>query len=140
MNGTISRSLFDDFFKTVPGGYFVRPLHGDPLPSPELIRIDVQEAGPDYIVHADIPGCRKDAIQVHIEANRVTVSAEVRQEDRQVEDGKLIHAERYAGQVSRVFKLPQDIDQSAAKARYQDGVLVLTLPKASSRNRPLLVE
>lgn len=140
MNGLTSKSLFDDLFKGVPAGYFVRPLHGEPLPSPDLIRIDVQEAGPDYIVHADLPGCRKEDIQVTIEGPRVRLSAEIRQEDRKIDEGKLLHAERYAGSVSRAFRLPQEIDQTAAKAKFADGVLTLTLPKASSRTRPLVVE
>lgn len=140
MNGLTPKSLFEDFFKGVPAGYFVRPLHGEPLPNADLIRIDVQEAGPDYVVHADLPGCRKEDIHVTIEGPRVTLSAEIRQEDRKIEEGKLLHAERYAGSVSRSFRLPQEIDQTAAKARYEGGVLTLTLPKASSKTRPLLVE
>lgn len=140
MTSLSTRSLFDDVFKSLPAGYFVRPLHGDSLPSPDQIRIDVQEAGPDYVVHADVPGCRKEDIHITIEGNRVTVSAEIRQEDRKIEEGRLLHGERYAGTVSRAFKLPQEVDQATAKARYQDGVLVLTLPKVTAKTRALLVE
>lgn len=140
MSALISKTLFDDFFKDLPAGYFVRPLHGDALPNPDQVRIDVQESGPDYIVHADLPGVRKEDIRVAIDGTQVSISAEIRQEDRKIEDGKLLHRERYAGTVTRAFKLPQEIDQSSAKARYQDGVLVLTLPKASAKNTHLVVE
>jgi HSP20 family protein len=140
MTAVISRTFFDDVFKDFPSGYFVRPLHGDNLPSPDQIRIDVQESGPDYIVHADIPGVRRDDIQVTIDGNQVSLTAEIRQEDRKIEDGKVLHSERYQGAVTRSFKLPVEIDQAAAKARYQDGVLTLTLPKASARNTRLVIE
>lgn len=140
MNTLISKSLFDDFFKDVPRGYFVRPLHGDALPSPDQIRIDVQESGPDYVVHADVPGLRKEDIEIRIDGTQVSITAEIRQEDRKIEEGRLLHKERYEGSVGRTFKLPQEIDQTAAKARYLDGVLTLTLPKASAKKTQLLVE
>jgi HSP20 family protein len=140
MSAVIPRTFFEDVFKDLPSGYFIRPLHGDSLPKAEQLRIDVQESGPDFIVHADLPGVRRDDIQVNIDGNQVSVSAEVRQEDRKIEDGKVLHAERYVGSVSRTFKLPVDIDQGAAKARYQDGVLTLTLPKASVRSSRLVIE
>jgi HSP20 family protein len=130
MSSLISRgNLFDDFFRDVAPGFYVKPLHGDPLPSPGQIKMDVKENGNAYTVQAEIPGVTKEDIHVSIEGNMVTLSAEVKQQDTQTKADKLLRSERYYGSVSRGFQLPQDIDQSQAKAKYDNGVLTLTLPK-----------
>ena len=133
MNSLLRRSdLFDDFFRDVVPGFYVRPLHGEPLPSPGQIKMDVKENGNVYTVQAEIPGVKKEDIQVGIEGSTVTVRAEVKQEDSETRDDKVLRSERYFGSVSRGLQLPQDIDQSQAKARFDDGVLTLTLPKKQS--------
>jgi HSP20 family protein len=130
MSSLISRgSLFDDFFRDVSPGFFVKPLHGEPLPSPGQIKMDVKESDGGYTVAAEIPGVKKEDIHVTIEGSVVTVRAEVKQEDTQTKDDKVLRSERYFGSVSRGISLPQDIDQSQAKAKYDNGVLTLTLPK-----------
>ena len=121
--------LFDDFFRDVAPGFYIKPLHGEPLPSPEQIKMDVKENDNAYTVQAEIPGVSKEDIQVSIEGNMVTLSAEVKQLDTQTKDDRLLRSERYFGSVSRGFQLPQDVDQSQAKAKYDNGVLTLTLPK-----------
>ena len=130
MSSLISRgSLFADFFRDVSPGFFVKPLHGEPLPSPGQIKMDVKESDGGYTVSAEIPGVKKEDIHVTIEGSVVTVRAEVKQEDTQTKDDKVLRSERYYGSVSRGISLPQDIDQSQAKAKYDNGVLTLTLPK-----------
>ena len=133
MNSLMTRgSLFDDFFKDVAPGFFVKPLHGDPLPSASQIRIDVKETDKDFTVQADIPGVSKEDIHVSVEGSIVTLRAEIRQQDRQTEGEKVLRTERYYGEVSRSFQLPSDIDEANAKARYDNGVLCLTLPRRSA--------
>jgi HSP20 family protein len=130
MNSLTSRgNLFDDFFRDVAPGFYIKPLHGEPLPSPGQIKMDVKENGDSYTVQAEVPGVAKEDIHVTIEGNTVTLSAEVKQEDSKTNGGKLLRSERYFGSVSRGFQLPQDIDQAHAKAKYDNGVLLLTLPK-----------
>ena len=142
MNSLMTRgSLFDDFFKDVAPGFTVKPLHGDPLPSASQIRIDVKETDKDFTVQADIPGVSKEDIHVSVEGSIVTLRAEIRQQDRQTEGEKVLRTERYYGEVSRSFQLPSDIDEANAKARYDNGVLCLTLPKKiSSAPQRLTVE
>ena len=142
MNSLMTRgSLFDDFFKDVAPGFFVKPLHGDPLPSTSQIRIDVKETDKDFTVQADMPGVSKEDIHVSVEGSIVTLRAEIRQQDRQTEGEKVLRTERYYGEVSRSFQLPSDIDEANAKARYDNGVLCLTLPKKiSSAPQRLTVE
>lgn len=128
MNSLIARSgLFDDFFKDVGPGFYVKPLHGDPLPA--QIKVDVTETPTAFTVLAEVPGVPKEDIHVTVEGNVVTLRAEVKQQDRQHENEKLLRSERYYGAVSRSFQMPVDIDDTAAKARCDNGVLQLTLPK-----------
>ena len=130
MNSLITRgSLFDDFFKDMAPGFYIKPLHGDPLPPAAQIKIDVKEANGGYTVQAEVPGVSKEDIHVHIDGNVVTLRAEVKQADRQTSDEKLLRSERYYGAVSRSFQLPVDIDEANARAKYENGVLTLTLPK-----------
>ena len=133
MNTLMTRgSLFDDFFKDVAPGFFIKPLHGDPLPSASQIRIDVKETDKEFTVQAEIPSVAKEDIHVSVDGSIVTLRAEIRQEDRQTEDEKVLRTERYRGEVSRSFQLPADIDEANAKAKYDNGVLCLTLPKKVS--------
>lgn len=133
MNPLIQRgSLLDDFFKDLAPGFYVRPLHGDPLPNPGQIKLDVKESAQAYTVTAELPGVARDDIHVTIDGGLVTLSAEVKQQDAQTEGEKVLRNERYYGQVARSFSLPVDIDKANAKAKYDHGVLTLTLPKQAA--------
>lgn len=140
MTRLISRqSLLDDFFKDVAPGFYVKPLHGNPLP--KQIRIDVKETPEAYAVDAEVPGVAREDIHVTVEGDVVTLRAEVKQEDRQTEGERVLRSERFYGAVTRSFQLPQDVDNTAARARYESGVLHLTLPKkAAAASQRLTIE
>lgn len=143
MTALMTRSkLFDDFFRDLTSpGFLVRPLLGEPMVDPARVRIDIQDRGDAFEVKADLPGVRKEDIQVQVDGNMVTLSAEVRQEDTQGTEGKSVYAERYYGAMTRSFALPADVEASSAKARCEHGVLTLTLPKArSTRTTRLMIE
>ncbi len=142
MSAMIPRSsLFDDFFKDMAPGFFVRPLHGDPLPSPSQLRVDVKETEGAYEVTAEIPGVDKKDIHVHVDGNVVSLNAEIRQADERKDGEKVLRSERYYGAVSRSFQLPVAVDESRTTAKYEDGVLTLTLPKqAAPSSRRIAVE
>ncbi|MBK9441492.1 MAG: Hsp20/alpha crystallin family protein [Comamonadaceae bacterium] len=143
MNTLMSRGgLLDDFFRDVAPGFYIKPLHGDGLPSPSQIKVDVTENADGYTIHAEVPGVPKEDIHVSVEANVVTLRAEVRQQDSSTKDEKVLRGERYYGAVSRSFQLPQDIDNSLAKAKYDNGILTLSLPKklTSSVSQRLIIE
>ena len=93
------------------------------------IRLDVQESDQGYQVKADIPGAKKEDIQVSIEGNQVIIRAQTAEEKEEKQEGKLVRRERYVGEQYRSFSLPQEIDDQAAEARYENGVLSLMLPK-----------
>ncbi|WP_382153540.1 Hsp20/alpha crystallin family protein [Hydrogenophaga sp. ANAO-22] len=131
MNSLIARrGFFDDFFNDVAPAFYVKPLHGDGLPA--QIRVDVKETPEAYTLQAEVPGVSKDDIHVNVDGKLVTLRAEIKQQDSQTEGGKLLRSERYYGAVSRSFQLPVDVDNSAAKAKYENGVLQLTLPKKTA--------
>jgi HSP20 family protein len=134
MNSLVTRgSLFDDFFKDIAPGFYVRPLHGDSLPSPGQIKVDVKETDGAYTVLAEVPGVAKEDIHVSLEGNVVSLRAEVRQHDEKREGEKVLRSERYYGSVARSFQLPADVDAAQAKAKYDNGVLTLTLPKLANK-------
>ncbi|MFO1379640.1 MAG: Hsp20/alpha crystallin family protein [Chitinivorax sp.] len=129
-------NMFDDLLK----GFFVRPVSMPEQPDMQL-KMDVREDDKAYTVHAEIPGVKKEDIHVSIDGNLVSISAEIKNEKDVKEGEKVLRSERYYGKVSRSFKLAQDIDDNAANARYNDGVLELTLPKRqNSANRRLTIE
>jgi HSP20 family protein len=127
---------FDDLFRR----FWMRPMRMEGLPETQ-IRMDVKEDDSAYIVHAEMPGVKKDDIHVSIDGGQVAISAEVK-EERDVKEGeKVLRSERYYGKVSRAFTLDRDVDESAAQAKYHDGVLELTLPKkAASSSRQLVIQ
>ncbi|MBK1685111.1 Hsp20/alpha crystallin family protein [Rhodoferax fermentans] len=135
MNALTNRSfLLNDFFRDLAPAFYVRPLHGDPLPSAAQIKVDVKENKDGYTVHAEIPGVPKEDIHVSLDGNLVTLEAEVKQQDSSGDNDTVLRSERYFGAVSRSFQLPQDIDQTQAKAKFDNGVLTLTLPKKLATN------
>ncbi len=126
---------FDDLFR----GFFMRPVRMENAPEVQ-IRMDVKEDEKAYAVHAEIPGVKKEDIHISIEGNQVVISTEVKRE-KEVKDGeKVLRSERYYGKVSRAFTLGQDVDEATAQAKYQDGILDLTLPKKmATQSRRVIV-
>ncbi|MGH8739023.1 MAG: Hsp20/alpha crystallin family protein [Burkholderiales bacterium] len=123
--------LVDDLFK----GFLVRPMYNEARTELLRMKVDVAENNGAYTVSAELPGVRKEDIQVTIDGAQVTLSAEVKREKEAAEDARVLHAERMFGKLSRSFALPQDIDEAAAEAKFRDGVLELTLPKKAAAAR-----
>ena len=125
---------FDELFR----GCF-RPVRVDRTPA--TIKMDVVERENAYVVKAEIPGVAKDDIQVSIEGNEVTIGAEVKREPETKDGGRVLRSERYRGRVYRGFTLPVEIDEAASNAKYENGVLELTLAKkAAVAGRKLMVQ
>lgn len=99
---------------------------GQSMPS---IRMDVSETPQAYTVKADIPGVQKEDIKVSIEGSQVSISAESRSGKEEKEGETVVRSERSYGRQSRSFTLGSEIDDAKASARYENGVLELTLPK-----------
>lgn len=122
---------FEDFFNDFGKGFFVRPL-AFPAETELKMKIDVKEDAKSYTVQADIPGVKKEDIQVDIDGDTVSVRAEAKREKEEKKDEKVVYSERSYGMVSRSFSLPTEVDEKAAQAEYKDGVLTLVLPKKTN--------
>ena len=116
--------LFNDFFRPA--------LVWEGNAEPASIRVDVRETPEAYTVQAELPGVKKDGIHVEIEGNEVTISAETQRETEAKDGEKWLRTERYFGKTARRFALPQEIDEGKAAARFNDGVLELSLPKKAT--------
>ena len=125
--------LVDDLFK----GFLVRPLSYEGRSNETLprMKVDVAERNGAYTVTAELPGVKKEDIQVTIDGAQVTLTAEVKREREAAQDERVLHAERIFGKVSRTFTLPQEVDEAKAEAKFRDGVLELALPKKSATQR-----
>ncbi|GJI94032.1 heat-shock protein Hsp20 [Duganella caerulea] len=122
-------SNFDDLVRDFALGR--RPDAGA---APSHIRINVVESEQGFAVSADMPGLSKEDIKVSIDGNLVSLAAEFKQEKSEEVDNCLCR-ERVSGQISRSFTLPQDVDEAKAQARYDNGVLHLSLPKRAGGAR-----
>ena len=98
------------------------------------IRIDLTENDKSYTVRAEIPGAKKDDIKVQVDGNRVSISVETSQRKEEKKGGKLIYQECSQGTSHRSFTLDSDVDESKATAKYDNGVLELTLPRKNGAN------
>jgi HSP20 family protein len=97
------------------------------------MRVDVAELDNAYEVKADIPGVKKEDINVRIDGNVVQIDAEVKRESESKDKaGKVLRSERYYGNITRSFSLADDVDEAKAEAKYADGVLTLKLPKKAT--------
>jgi len=115
--------FFDDFFtpfrREVPSvGDFFAP------------RVDVKELDNHYEISAELPGVKKENVNVTLEDGVLTIEAECRDETKEEKGGKVIRQERRYGKYSRSFTLGTDVKEKDIKANFKDGILTVTAPKA----------
>jgi len=93
-------------------------------------RLDVVERDNEFVVKAEMPGIKKDDIEVSLESGVLTIKAETRSETEEKEGDRVIRQERRYGQYLRSLRLGKEVDEKKVKANYKDGILELVLPKA----------
>jgi HSP20 family protein len=99
--------------------------------APAQFRMDVTENDKEYQVLAEMPGVKKEDISITINGNEVAVSAS--KQEKVVKNGDtVLCAERSYGTIKRAFSLGQEVDEALAQAKYNEGVLELTLPKKTA--------
>ena len=133
-----SENLFDDFFDDdfmrFPTWGGRNPLYGKHAKN--LMKTDVRETDNTYEVDIDLPGFKKDEIKVDLKDGYLTVSAaKGLDRDQQDKNGKYIRQERYAGACSRSFYVG-DVESADVSAKYEDGILRVTLPKHVKKELP----
>jgi HSP20 family protein len=129
MMGNVMRwEAVDDQFDSLVRSLF-RPVAVTSRDVVVPIRMDVSEQENAYVVHAEMPGVKKDDIKIEIDGNEVSISAESKNEKEVKEGERVIRSERYYGKISRSFTLANEVDENAASAKFDNGVLELALPK-----------
>jgi HSP20 family protein len=111
---------------------FFKPVRLEGAPTPVVIKVDVTETENGYLVHAEMPGVKKEDIDVAIEGNQVTITAEVKQEWEKKEGDRVLRNERYFGNIYRSFMLPVELDEAACEATHDNGVLELRLVRKAA--------
>ena len=125
-------SPFDDTLDDLFRGFFVRPVNFDGPVAAAQFRVDVSESDQAYRLHAEIPGVKKEDIQITIDGDTVAIGAEVKKEKDAKNGDRVLRSERCYGKLYRAFTLGQSVDEAGASAKYADGVLELTLPKKAA--------
>lgn len=122
---SLLRSLFDD------APMFIRPIFGSQ--GAIDLKMDLAENDNAYRLSVDLPGVRKEDIQVKVYENQLTISAESKEEkELGKDDQNWLVRERMSGKLTRTIALPEAVDENGAEARHEYGVLYLTLPKRQS--------
>ena len=114
------RSLIDDFLKNA----FFEPDFSET----KLMAMDVIERDTEFVLSANLPGIKKKDIKVFVEGDNLVIEAK-REEDKEEQNEMTYRCERYRGDYRRIFSIPDNWDYEKIKAKYEDGVLHLTVPK-----------
>ena len=124
-------NLFDDFMDDAFERNFFggrSPLYGKH--SKNLMKTDVKETETGYELDIDLPGFKKDEISAHLEDGYLTVSAAKGvDKDEKDNEGRYIRRERYSGSMTRSFYVGNAVTEEDIKAKYEDGILSLSIPK-----------
>ena len=138
MPSIFGENLFDDFDSwfsdPVEKRFFDKknPLYGKHAKN--LMKTDVRETKDSYEVDVDLPGFKKDEIQLELNDGYLTISAEkgLDKEEKDKKD-KYIRRERYAGSMSRTFYVGESVTENDIHAKYENGILTLDVPKEEAK-------
>lgn len=139
--------LFDEMMSfPFDNDFFGRrsPLYGKNAKS--MMKTDIRETDGSYELAIDLPGFRKEEINAELKNGYLTVSAakEVNEEEKDEKTGTYLRRERYAGSMSRSFYVGENITQNDIRAKFENGILQLTLPKkdpnAVTQNHYIAIE
>ena len=93
------------------------------------MKVEVEEDDKAYTIHAEVPGAKKEDLKVTIDGNQIAINAEVKRESEKKSGGRVVHSERYYGNLYRSFALDAAVDEAGGSATYKNGVLEMVLPK-----------
>ena len=125
--------FFNDPFAMMTGGH--DPLYGKHARN--LMKTDVRELDGSYEIDVDLPGFKKDEVDIQLQDGCLTISAaKGLDKDEKDKQGRYIRQERYAGSVSRSFYVGEGVKPADVKASFEDGILKLSVPKAEAKQLP----
>ena len=136
MPSIFGENLFDDFFGDFPFyddrdmQNVEKKLYGKH--AGRVMKTDIKEMDNGYELEIDLPGFSKDEVKASLENGYLTISAE-KGLDKEEKDGKYIRKERYSGAMSRSFYVGDELKQEDIKAKYEDGILKLSVPKKEQK-------
>ena len=137
MPSIFGESLFDDWFDDFDRQmqHMDRRLYG--RNAKREMKTDVREKEDGYEIDMDLPGFKKDQVELSLENGYLTVTANKGfDKDEKDDKGRMIRQERYAGSMQRSFYVGDNMTEEDVKARFEDGVLHLDLPKKDARKVP----
>ena len=127
--------FFDDDFPMIPMRSIRNPLYGKNAKN--LMKTDVRETDNTYELDVDLPGFKKDEVQLDLKDGYLTISAaKGLDKDQEDKKGKYIRQERYAGACSRSFFVGEGIEPRDVSAKFEDGILKISLPKQVKKELP----
>lgn len=127
--------FFDDDFPIIPMRSIRNPLYGKNAKN--LMKTDVRETDNTYELDVDLPGFKKDEVQLDLKDGYLTISAaKGLDKDQEDKKGKYIRQERYAGACSRSFFVGEGIEPRDVSAKFEDGILRVSLPKQVKKELP----
>ena len=136
-------NLFDDFFDDAflaPVFHTRNPLYGKN--AAHIMKTDIREKDGSYELDVDLPGFKKDEVQLNLENGYLTISAEKslnrdeKGEGKEKDEGRYLRRERYAGRCSRSFYVGDALQPSDISASFEDGILRISMPKAAPKQLP----
>lgn len=137
----MSRLLQDSIVRPSRGRSGRRRGDGGGLSAEAMLPVDVEESDDSYTIRASLPGVRPDDVQIQIAGNTVTLRGEMQEEREERPDQRVILRERRMGVFARTLALPTPVDADHAEATYDNGELILRLPKAQpARTRRIAVQ
>ena len=128
--------LFDDLDRDFFRG-FGRPermLYGKN--APRMMKTDVKETDEGYELAVDLPGMKKEEIHLDLQNGYLTISTQKSLENKEEKQGRLLRQERYSGTMQRTFYVGENLTEEDVKAKYEDGVLTVALPKKEAPKAP----
>lgn len=97
---------------------------------PSIMRTDIRETDDSYVLDVDLPGFKKEDVKLQLKDGYLNITASTQSTDEEKDDqGKFLRRERYTGAMERSFYVGEDLTEEDVKARFEKGVLTLTLPK-----------
>lgn len=129
--------VFDDFDRNFFRGWgnVDRELYGKH--ARHMMKTDVKEVENGYEVDIDLPGFKKDEVNVELKNGYLTIqAAKGLDKEEQDKKGKYIRQERYAGACSRSFYVGEDVEPEEVSAKFEDGILTISVPKAAKKQLP----
>lgn len=134
MPSVFGENLFDDWMNDFDSAFFGRrnPLYGKNAKN--IMKTDIKESDNSYELAIDLPGFKKDEIHAELNNGYLTISTEKGlDKEEKAENGRYIRRERYAGSMSRSFYVGENLREEDISAKFEDGILKLSVPKKSAQ-------